>query len=137
MSLNDDKPVRYLSASDLYNINDEITEGHTFVRDVHLLNSAAARPKLTLFGEPQFPTIADKAASLLHSLAYHHLFADGNKRTAIRATSRFLDVNGYRLTWSESTQQAFILEIAQGKYDVEQIAERLAPHIAPKDAAQR
>lgn len=137
MSLNDDRPVHYLSVSDIYNINDEITEGHTFVRDVHLLNSAAARPKLTLFGEAQFPTLVDKAASLLHSLAYHHLFADGNKRTAIRAASRFLEMNGYRLTWSEAAQQTFILEIAQGKYDVAQIAERLAPYIAPKASRDR
>ncbi len=44
--------------------------------------SAAKRPALVLFGETQFPTLLDKAASVLHSLAYHHLFADGNKRTA-------------------------------------------------------
>ena len=137
MSLNDNKAVRYLSVSDIYNINDEITGGHTFVRDVHLLNSAAERPKMMLFGEAQFPSLVDKAASLLHSLAYHHLFADGNKRTAIRAASRFLNANGWQLTWSEAAQQAFILEIAQGKYDVAQIAERLAPYVEPIDASGR
>jgi death on curing protein len=127
--LSDDKPVRYLNASDLYNLNDLVTEGHTFVRDVHLLNSAAARPAITLFGEAQFPTLIDKAASLLHSLAYHHLFADGNKRTALRAVTLFLQINGYELTWDDVTEYNLILEIAQGKYDVAQIAERLAPYV--------
>src|SRR5690606_13698839 len=122
MSLSDDKPIRYLAASDLYNINDEVTGGETFVRDIHLLNSAAARPAITLFGEEQFPTIADKAASLLHALTYHHLFVDGNKRTALRAVTLFLEVNGYQLTWDDKTQYEFILDIAQGKYDVAQVS---------------
>ena len=131
MNSTDDKPsIRYLTASDLYNLNDEVTDGHTFVRDLHLLNSAAARPTLVLFGEAQFPTLIDKAASLLHSVAYHHLFADGNKRTALRAVTLFLHVNGCRLTWDDADRAALILEIAQGKYDVPQIAERLADYVA-------
>ncbi len=129
MSLSDDKPIRYLTTSDLYNLNDTVTGGHTYVRDIHLLESAAARPTLVLFGEVQFPTLVDKAAALLHSLAYHHLFADGNKRTAALAVSLFLHVNGYRLTWDDAAQQAFLLEIAQGKYDAPQIAQRLAQHV--------
>lgn len=124
-------PVRYLSASDIYNINDTITEGHTFVRDINLLNSAARRPSLSLFGEAQFPTLVDKAAALLESLAYHHLFADGNKRTAAHALAHFLEINGYRLKWDEATQYALILEVAQGRHDVAQIAERLREHVAP------
>ncbi len=45
----------------------------------------------------------------------------------MRAVTLFLHVNGYRLTWDDATQQAFLLEIAQGKLDVAQIAEQLAP----------
>ena len=131
MSLSDDKPIRYLAASDLYNINDEVTGGRAFVRDIHLLNSTALRPMITLFGEEQFPTIADKAASLLHALTYHHLFADGNKRTALRAVTLFLNVNGYQLIWDDSTRYEFILEIAQGKYDVSEVAARLETYIHP------
>ena len=136
MNLPDDKPIRYLTASDIYNINDTINDGHTFVRDVNMLNYAVRRPKLEMFGEVQFPTLVDKAAALLHSLAHHHLFADGNKRTAIRAVTLFLQVNGYRLTWDDATQQAFVLEIAQGKYDATQVAERLKPFISPDHAQE-
>ncbi|MBC8171405.1 MAG: type II toxin-antitoxin system death-on-curing family toxin [Anaerolineae bacterium] len=129
MNSNSAKPIRYLTAPELYQINDEVTGGEALVRDVHLLNSAAARPAIMLFGEAQFPTLVDKAAALLHSLAYHHLFADGNKRTALRAVTLFLERNGYRLTWTPITAGAFILEVAQGKYDPAQIAAYLQSYI--------
>jgi death-on-curing protein len=131
MSLNNANPVRYLSASDLYNINDGVTEGHTFVRDLHLLDSAARRPAIRVFGEPQFPTLIDKAAALMHSLAYHHLFADGNKRTAVLAVTQFLRMNALEPAWDADEQYAFVLEIAQGKRDVEAIAAWLAVRVRP------
>ncbi|MFN8449947.1 MAG: Fic family protein [Anaerolineae bacterium] len=84
-----------MTASDLYNLNDTVTDGHTFVRDTNLLNYAVRRPKLELSGEVQFPTLIDKAAALPHSVAYHHLFADGNKRTAALRGDAVLRVNGY------------------------------------------
>ena len=135
MNSNAADPIRYLSVSDLYNLNDTVMDGHTYVRDKHLLESAAKRPALVLFGEVQFPTLIDKAASLLHSVAYHHLFADGNKRTARLAVTLFLQINGYRLTWSDAEEYDLLLAIAQGQYDVYQIAERLEPYLAPADSA--
>ncbi len=126
MNSNSAKPIRYLTASELYHINDAVTEGHAFVRDVHLLNSAVKRPSIVLFGQPQFPSLVDKAAALLHSLAYHHLFVDGNKRTAALALEQFLTLNGCVLTWDTVTQAAFILEVAQGKYEADEVARRLA-----------
>jgi len=131
MNLNDNKPIVYLTASDIYNVNDSVTDGHTFVRDLNLLNSAVERPKLVLFGEAQFPTLIDKAASLLHSLAYHHLFVDGNKRTAVYSLVLFLEKNGYQLNWDEDAAQSFILDVAQGKHDVPEVAAWLAPYIEP------
>jgi death-on-curing protein len=126
-----DKPVRYLTYSDLFNINHTVTNGDTFVRDMHLLQSAVKRPALQVFGEPQFPTLLDKAAALIHSLAYHHLFADGNKRTAVQAVTMFLELNGYEVTWKYDTEYPFILEVAQGKHDVEAIAEWLTAYVQP------
>lgn len=125
MNSNSAKRIRYLTASELYHINDTVTGGHAFVRDVHLLNSAVQRPSIVLFGQPQFPSLVDKAAALLHSLAYHHLFADGNKRTAALALEQFLTLNGHMLTWDAGAEAAFILEVAQGKYEVDEVAARL------------
>ncbi|MDZ4769227.1 MAG: type II toxin-antitoxin system death-on-curing family toxin [Chloroflexota bacterium] len=130
----DPRKIEYLTPSELYNFNDQVTDGHTFVRDVNLLHSAAARPSIVLFGEPQFPTLIDKAGALLHSLAYHHLFADGNKRTAVLAVSEFLRRNGARLTWDDATQRAFVLEVARGGLDADQVAAQLAGYMRLLDA---
>lgn len=122
-------PVRYLKASDLYNINFTVTGGDTFVRDIHLLESAAKRPMLVVFGQEQFPTLVDKAAALLHSLAAHHLFADGNKRTAIQATAYFLEINGCDVTWDEAITENYLLEVAQSQHTVEDVARWLRQYV--------
>src|SRR5260370_42217202 len=124
-----DKPIRYLTLSDLYNINHTVTNGDTFVRDMHLLESAVKRPALTVFGELQFPTLLEKAAALIHSLAYHHLFADGNKRTAVSAVNLFFELNGYEMNWKNDTEYPFILVVCQGKHDIHAIAARLAQNV--------
>lgn len=134
MNLPTDKPIRYLTFSDLYNINHTVTNGDTFVRDLHLLESAVKRPALTVFGEAQFPTLLDKAAALIHSLAYHHLFADGNKRTAVQAVTYFLELNGYEVIWKKDSEYPFILEVAQGMHDVEAIAQWLADYVRPLES---
>lgn len=120
--------IRYLSAADIYVINEKIVGHRPQVRDRKLLRSAADRPSIRVFGEEQFPTIIDKAAAILHSIAYHHLFSDGNKRTAREAVILFLEANGYRGTWQPEEATAFILEIAQGKHEVEAVSEWLTHH---------
>ncbi len=42
------------------------------MRDIGLLESTAARPQSTAFGEDAYPSIHDKAAALLHSIARNH-----------------------------------------------------------------
>lgn len=123
--------IRYLSAADIYVINEKIVGHRPNVRDRKLLRSAADRPAIRVFGEEQFPTIIDKAAAILHSIAYHHLFRDGNKRTAREAVILFLEANGYQSTWQADEAQAFILEVAQGKHEVEVISEWLATYTRP------
>ncbi len=122
--------VRYLTAPELYAINDSVTDGEALIRDLHLLQSAVARPAISLFGEAQFPTVLDKAAALMHSLAYHHLFIDGNKRTAVRAVELFLEMNGYAVTWQFAGEYPFVLEIAQAKHDVPAIAAWLSGQVS-------
>jgi death on curing protein len=125
-NLDDATPV---SAFDLMDINEEVTGGESYVRDIHLLNSAVRRPYITLFGEHQFPTVIDKAGALLHSLAYHHLFADGNKRTAVRGAQLFLARNGLSWTYDPARDEAFILAIARGQVEVEAVGEWLRERV--------
>lgn len=114
--------IHYLTPADIYSIAEEVLGRKPDVRDRHLLRSAAARPMLHAFGEDAYPTLLDKAAALLHSLAAHHLFYDGNKRTAARATIVFLNQNGLDVTWDANDAYQFILEVAQNQHDVPDIA---------------
>lgn len=128
----DDHPpedVEYISAYELLEINEALTGEAHGLRDLHLLNSAVRRPGIVLFGQAQFPTLIDKAAALLHSLAYHHLFFDGNKRTAIEAVARFLRRNGLNFDYDPDCDYLYMLEIAQGKREVEQIANWLRARV--------
>jgi death-on-curing protein len=124
-------PIHYLTPADLYAVAEEVLGRKPDVRDRHLLRSAAARPILKAFGVEAYPTLMDKAAALMHSLAAHHLFYDGNKRTATRATEIFLARNGLEPTWDAKTVYDFVLEIAQDKHDVPAVAAWLADHTQP------
>lgn len=136
MSSQKDRPLRILSAGDIYTINETVTGRAPFVRDHQVLHSAVKRPYLILFGEEQFPTLLEKAAVTLHSIAAHHIFGDGNKRTAARATAMFLEANGIQPTWTTEDVAAFVLRVARGDLDIEQIAAWLGEHsqLAPDDA---
>lgn len=125
--------MRYLTAAEIYSINEDVLGQRPRVRDRHLLRAAASRPMTRVFGAEAYPTLLDKAAALLHSLAYHHLFSDGNKRTAHRATVRFLNINGLEATWNDTDAYAFILEVAQGRHDVAAVAAWLAAHTRAMD----
>lgn len=127
--------IHYLTPGEIYAVAEEVTGAPMLARDAHLVRVAAARPMLSAFGTEAYPTFMEKAAALMHSLAAHHLFWDGNKRTATRATEIFLERNGFRPTWDAVTVYDFVLEIAQDKHDVPVIAEWLAEHTAPVGAA--
>lgn len=129
MNSQTDKPLRILSAVDLHNINEEVTQRVSMVRDHQVLQATVKRPYLILFGEEQFPTIIDKASATLYGIAAHHVFGDGNKRTAIRSTELFLEANGYRVTWEQDVVREYVLKIAQGQVEIEAVAEWLAQFV--------
>jgi len=77
-----------------YQISCRILQGSHGVRDLHLLEAAAARPQATFEGKDLYSDIFSKAAALLDSIIRNHPFLDGNKRTAIGAACLFLERNG-------------------------------------------
>ena len=121
--------VHYLTAADVYSINEEIVGHRPFVRDRHLLISAVNRPQTYVFGQEAYPTLIEKAAALLHSIAAHHLFGDGNKRTAQRAVTLFLQENDLQPTWTDEEAYTYILEIAKSQHDAEEVAEWLTTRV--------
>jgi len=123
--------MRYLTIDELVYINEQIAhdeaihtivDGKRKVRDMGLLEAAAARPAASAFGADAYPTPQAKAAALLHAIARNHPFADGNKRTATIGAIFMLEINGLRVKWSASDALERIVDVAEGKQDVEAFA---------------
>ncbi|MGY1810151.1 type II toxin-antitoxin system death-on-curing family toxin [Blastococcus sp. SYSU D00669] len=108
------------------------TLGNVQVRDIGLLESAAARPRSTAFGEDAYRSVHDKAAALMHSLARTQPLVDGNERLALAATIAFYGLNGLRLTLSNEAAYDLVMAVATGRLDdVAPIAERLLRAAVP------
>jgi death on curing protein len=95
------------------------------VRDLGLLDSACHRPQAGFSGQDAYPTLAGKAAALMHSLACNHALVDGNKRLALLATVVFLRINGDHLELADDEAFDLTLSVAAGNLDAEAIEKRL------------
>jgi death-on-curing protein len=113
----------YLDLEDLLALVEKLRAGP--VRDVGLLDSGAARPRSSAFGDDAYATVSLKAAALLHSIARNHALVDGNKRLAWLATVVFLDLNGARCELPDDAAFDLVMDVATGIADVEAIAARL------------
>lgn len=78
-----------------------------------------------MLGQDACPTLATKAAALLHSVAGNHSLVDGNKRLAWLAALVFLDRNGARPRLSHYAAFDLVIDVAAGQADVDEIARRL------------
>ncbi|MGI8647952.1 MAG: type II toxin-antitoxin system death-on-curing family toxin [Acidimicrobiales bacterium] len=96
------------------------------VLDYGLLESALARPQASVFGEDAYPTIFEKAAALLESLARNHALADGNKRCAWMGTVLFLGLNGVAVPSNPDNDESLVIAVAAGQPKVSEIASELA-----------
>ncbi len=115
--------IEYLDLEDLLELTKLLGAGP--VRDLGLLDSAAARPRSSVFGEDAYPKLALKAAALLHSICRNHALVDGNKRLAWLATVTFLDINGQQVELADDDAFDLVMGVAEGVADVEVGAERL------------
>jgi death-on-curing protein len=114
----------YLDLGDLLHVAERTLGAPPEVRDLGLLESAAARPQATAFGEDAYPDLESKDAALVHSIARNHALVDGNKRLALAGRATFLGLNGLRLTWTNDEAYEHIMSIASGRPDdVEPIAD--------------
>ena len=99
------------------------------IRDLSSLQSALSRPFNTFEGKELYPTIIAKAAALIESLLSNHPFVDGNKRTGYVVTRLFLMNNGFDIDASQEEKYEFVMRVASGQSDFDQIAEWLAKHL--------
>jgi len=122
---------RYLDLEDLLHIIELEAIGP--VRDLGLLDSAAARPRSSAFGVDAYPTLAEKAAALLDSIVGNHSLVDGNKRLGWLATVAFLWINGQLLLAPEDDAYDLVIAVAERRISVSESAGSLAAWIVPRD----
>lgn len=115
--------VEYLSLEDVLGLAAALGVGP--VRDLGLLDSACHRPRSSFLGQEAYPTLAAKAAALMHSLVCNHALFDGNKRLGLLAAVVFLRINGCGLALSDDEAFELTLAVAAGELDAGEIEKRL------------
>ncbi|HML96608.1 MAG TPA: type II toxin-antitoxin system death-on-curing family toxin [Thermodesulfobacteriota bacterium] len=110
--------MRYLTLNEVLRIYEVIMEksgGLAGVRDMGMLSSCVAQPRMVFNNRELYTTVFEKAAALGFSLISNHPFIDGNKRIGHAAMETFLVLNGYEITASIDEQERLILSVASGE----------------------
>lgn len=107
--------------------------GSDGVRDVALLESAAAAPQATFGGKPPYKDLAEVAAAYWFYLCRNHPFLDGNKRAALGACIVFLRLNGIEPRADGPGWEALTLAVAASTIDRDEATARLRRYL-PKQA---
>ena len=89
--------------------------GGAGIRDLQMLESALAQPKLTFGGSDLYPSLVEKAAALCLSIVNNHPFVDGNKRVANAGMESFLPLNGAELQAGVDEQEQGMLALASAQ----------------------
>ena len=127
--------MQYLTPENVLVIHAKLideTGGLHGVRDLNLLISITERPKTSFGGQERYPTIFEKVATYLDGFVRYHVFIDGNKRTGIAASARFLFINGYEFSVSNEEMEKFVLEVAIKKLGIAEIVPWFEKHSSRK-----
>jgi len=116
---------RLLTTEDLVAIATRIGRGEPQIRDLGLLESAAARPATSVFGADAYPDLATKAAAMLQSIVGNHALVDGNKRLGWLALVLLLALNGVRLDVDDDEAYDLVIGVAEARHDVASIVDVL------------
>lgn len=118
--------IRYLTLEHLLDLAGIATGRRAEVRELGLLDSAASRPRTSVFGADAYPDLYTKAGALLHSIVCNHPLVDGNKRLGWLACYVFCEINSIVLDPTEDEAYDFVIAVASGQLDeVDKIAEVL------------
>lgn len=119
--------TRYLTLRQLLTVAEQALDGQPLVRDPGLLASAVERPATSMMGTDLYPSLLDKAAALLHSIARFHPLVDGNKRLAWLATYTFVTLNGAYMIATNDQAYKLTMAVASGQLnEVSDIAKELS-----------
>jgi death-on-curing protein len=124
----------YASVEDLLAIAQRVLPMEPVVREWGLLSASSVRPQTLVFGFEPYPTVPEKAAALLESLALNHCLVDGNKRLALAASFAFCEVNtGVRPHMTNDDAYDLVVGVVEHKLDVPTVALLLRQAGVPDD----
>ncbi len=127
--------MRYLTLEEVLALHRLLIEqagGIDGLRDLNVLESAVAQPRMTFGGEDLYPTLVDKASALGFSLIKNHPFLDGNKRVGHAALETFLVLNGREIDAPVDEQEEIILQVSAGALDRDGFTQWLRPRVIPR-----
>jgi death-on-curing protein len=107
--------------------------GASGIRDIGLLASALDQPQKAIeYGEDKEKEIEYLAATYFFHVIKNHAFVDGNKRTGVLITTRFLEINGFLLEMNFNTLYQLALDVADSRItDKKEIATLLHTCLKP------
>ena len=126
--------MRYLSLAEVLVLHERIVAqsgGTVGLRDLAGLESALAQPRATFDGIDLYPSLADKAAALAHSLVGNHPFVDGNKRIGHASLETFLVLNGFELAVAVDDAERMFLALAAGAVTRPALSVWIEQHLVP------
>lgn len=121
----------FLSYDDVVAIHQDQTArygGSPGIRDLGLLQSALAQPRVTFEGQFLHANLFEMASAYLFHLVKNHPFMDANKRTGAVAALVFLELNGVEIESSEAEFEELVLEAAQGRREKPSISQFFKEH---------
>lgn len=116
----------FLSLEEVIEIHADQIErygGSPGVRDLGLLESAAAMPQASFGGQYLYTDLFEMAAAYLFHIVQNHPFVDGNKRVGAVAALVFLRLNGLRIDVPNVVLAEVVLDVARGKIGKGAVAE--------------
>ena len=102
------------------------------IRDLNLLKSAINRPYQTFDKEDLYKNPIEKAAAIIESIIRNHPFIDGNKRTGYVLMRLILMDHGLDITANHKDKYDFVISIASGDLNYDQIKEWIKDHMIKK-----
>ena len=102
--------------------------GRQGLRDIRLLDSALAQPKMTVGSKHVHRTLFDKAAAYGFHISRNHPFIDGNKRVAFVIMDIFLQINGWEIVASEKEAYSMMIDLVGGNLSKTALSQWLRKH---------
>lgn len=119
------EPPKFLSIPNLIRIQQNqigLYGGLEGIRDMNLLEFAAAVPSSGFGDQFYHEDIFAMAAAYLFHIIKDHPFVDGNKRAGAMAAYVFLNANGYDLDVAENEFERICLGVAEGCIKKDEVA---------------